>query len=168
MSQANKSNWLYDQNISYIVSCIFLIFKICNCRCSHVTDIGVGYLSTMTSLLRLFLRWCTQVRDFGLQHMYSMRNLRALSLAGIYNYLSIKKIYISVITMTCRIKYTRRTDTTWTTKYSTSVLLTNNIYRNQFHHLNWHFACIAQHMAIFVYIILTKCVLKIMVNTIDI
>lgn len=51
-------------------------------RCSHVTDIGVGYLSTMTSLLKLFLRWCTQIRDFGLQHMYSMRNLRVLSLAG--------------------------------------------------------------------------------------
>lgn len=47
-----------------------------------MTDIGVGYLSTMTSLLKLFLRWCTQIRDFGLQHMYSMRNLRVLSLAG--------------------------------------------------------------------------------------
>ena len=51
-------------------------------RCSHVTDIGVGYLSTMTSLQKLYLRWCTQMRDFGLQHIYSMRNLRVLSLAG--------------------------------------------------------------------------------------
>ncbi|KAL3877877.1 hypothetical protein ACJMK2_035521 [Sinanodonta woodiana] len=36
----------------------------------------------MTSLLKLFLRWCTQVRDFGLQHVYTMRNLRVLSVAG--------------------------------------------------------------------------------------
>ncbi|XP_014670613.1 PREDICTED: F-box/LRR-repeat protein 16-like [Priapulus caudatus] len=50
-------------------------------RCMHVTDIGVGYLSTMTSLTSLFLRWCCQLRDFGLQHLYSMRNLQVLSLA---------------------------------------------------------------------------------------
>eukprot|EP00106_Octopus_bimaculoides_P020914 XP_014788356.1 PREDICTED: F-box/LRR-repeat protein 16-like [Octopus bimaculoides] len=36
----------------------------------------------MTSLIKLYLRWCTQVRDYGLQHLYSMRNLRLLSLAG--------------------------------------------------------------------------------------
>jgi len=47
-----------------------------------VTDIGVGYLSTMTSLCRLYLRWCTLLRDFGLQHLYTMKNLTALSLAG--------------------------------------------------------------------------------------
>lgn len=58
----------------------FLIF--CFVRCSRITDIGVGYLSTMTSLRRLFLRWCTQIRDFSLKHIYSMRNLRVLSLAG--------------------------------------------------------------------------------------
>ena len=51
-------------------------------RCCHVTDIGVGYLSTMTSLCRLYLRWCTLLRDFGLQHLYTMKNLTALSLAG--------------------------------------------------------------------------------------
>jgi len=52
------------------------------CRCCHVTDIGIGYLSTMTSLCRLYLRWCTLLRDFGLQHLYTMKNLTALSLAG--------------------------------------------------------------------------------------
>lgn len=51
-------------------------------RCVHITDIGVGYISTMLSLTALFLRWCSQVRDFGLQHLCSMRNLQVLSLAG--------------------------------------------------------------------------------------
>lgn len=51
-------------------------------RCVHITDIGVGYVSTMLSLTALFLRWCSQVRDFGLQHLCSMRNLQVLSLAG--------------------------------------------------------------------------------------
>jgi len=55
---------------------------VCMYRCCHVTDIGVGYLSTMTSLCRLYLRWCTLLRDFGLQHLYTMKNLTALSLAG--------------------------------------------------------------------------------------
>ena len=36
----------------------------------------------MTSLCRLYLRWCTLLRDFGLQHLYTMKNLTALSLAG--------------------------------------------------------------------------------------
>lgn len=55
-----------------------------NNRCIHITDIGVGYISTMLSLTTLFLRWCSQVRDFGLQHLCSMRNLQILSLAGLY------------------------------------------------------------------------------------
>jgi F-box/leucine-rich repeat protein 16 len=36
----------------------------------------------MISLNALFLRWCAQIRDFGLQHLCSMRNLQVLSLAG--------------------------------------------------------------------------------------
>lgn len=52
--------------------------------CSNISDIGVGYISTMLSLTALFLRWCSQVRDFGLQHLCSMRNLQILSLAGKY------------------------------------------------------------------------------------
>lgn len=69
--------YCYYTTTTIIKFVFFYIF-----RCSHVTDIGVGYLSTMSSLLKLFLRWCTQIRDFGLQHMYSMKNLRVLSLAG--------------------------------------------------------------------------------------
>lgn len=58
-------------------------FHLCVCSsCGNVTDIGVGYVSTMLSLTSLFLRWCTQLRDFGLQHLCSMRNLQILSLAG--------------------------------------------------------------------------------------
>lgn len=52
------------------------------CRCVHITDIGVGYISTMLSLSALFLRWCSQVRDFGLNHLCGMRNIQVLSLAG--------------------------------------------------------------------------------------
>ena len=63
-----------------------MLFHKLHCRCTHITDIGVGYLSTMTSLTRLFLRWCTQLRDFGLQHLYTMKSLKVLSLAGIVSY----------------------------------------------------------------------------------
>lgn len=52
------------------------------CSCVHITDIGVGYVSTMLSLTSLFLRWCTQLRDYSLQHLNTMRNLQILSLAG--------------------------------------------------------------------------------------
>ena len=51
-------------------------------RCCHITDIGIGYISTMLALTTLYLRWCTQIRDFGLQHICGMRNLTILSLAG--------------------------------------------------------------------------------------
>lgn len=57
----------------------------CLCdRCVHITDIGVGYISTMQSLIALFLRWCSQLRDFGVQHLCGMRSLQLLSLAGTY------------------------------------------------------------------------------------
>lgn len=53
-------------------------------RCVHITDIGIGYISTMLSLSSLYLRWCSQIRDFGLQHLCGMRNLQILSLAGLF------------------------------------------------------------------------------------
>ena len=53
-------------------------------RCVHITDIGIGYISTMLALNTLFLRWCTQIRDFGLQHICGMRSMQILSLAGNY------------------------------------------------------------------------------------
>ncbi|PVD39409.1 hypothetical protein C0Q70_02039 [Pomacea canaliculata] len=43
---------------------------------------GIGYVSTMASLQKLYLRYCQQVRDLGVHHIYSMRKLRCLSLAG--------------------------------------------------------------------------------------
>ena len=52
------------------------------CRCNLITDMGIGYLSTMSSLRKLFLRYCQQVHDLGLHHIYSMRKLTHLSLAG--------------------------------------------------------------------------------------
>jgi F-box/leucine-rich repeat protein 16 len=48
----------------------------------HITDIGIGYISTMLALHTLYLRWCTQIRDFGLQHICGMRSMQILSLAG--------------------------------------------------------------------------------------
>ncbi|XP_045916626.1 F-box/LRR-repeat protein 16-like isoform X1 [Micropterus dolomieu] len=36
----------------------------------------------MSSLRSLYLRWCCQVQDFGLQHLFGMRSLRLLSLAA--------------------------------------------------------------------------------------
>jgi F-box/leucine-rich repeat protein 16 len=53
-------------------------------RCVHVTDIGIGYISTMLALHTLYLRWCTQIRDFGLQHICGMRSMQVLSLAGMH------------------------------------------------------------------------------------
>ena len=85
-SAVYHSSWLL--NVSYYLYCIYLTLTSYTDvwfylhRCTHITDIGVGYLSTMTSLLRLFLRWCGQLRDFGLQHLYTMKNLKVLSLAG--------------------------------------------------------------------------------------
>lgn len=54
-------------------------------RCVHITDIGVGYISTMGSLSALFLRWCILLRDFGLQHLCGMKSLQVLSVAGKIN-----------------------------------------------------------------------------------
>lgn len=64
-----------------------LISNLCF-RCVHITDIGIGYISTMLSLSSLYLRWCSQIRDFGLQHLCGMRNLQILSLAGKHKLLS--------------------------------------------------------------------------------
>lgn len=67
-----------DNLYCFISFIIFILFY----RCVHITDIGVGYISTMVSLSALFLRWCSQLRDFGLQHLCVMRSLQVLSVAG--------------------------------------------------------------------------------------
>lgn len=54
-------------------------------RCMHVTDTGVGYISTMASLSALFLRWCILLRDFGLKRLCGMKSLQVLSVAGKIN-----------------------------------------------------------------------------------
>lgn len=36
----------------------------------------------MVNLHTLYLRWCGQIRDFGLSHLCGMRGLQVLSLAG--------------------------------------------------------------------------------------
>ena len=70
----NWTVWRYLDVVLYVYLILFHyqpvyhVTRLFTFRCSHVTDIGVGYLSTMSSLLKLFLRWCTQIRDFGLQH----------------------------------------------------------------------------------------------------
>ncbi|RWS11376.1 F-box/LRR-repeat protein 16-like protein, partial [Dinothrombium tinctorium] len=51
-------------------------------RSPHITDIGLGYIATMSQLTTLTLRWCPQIRDFGLQTLCSMKSLKVLSVAG--------------------------------------------------------------------------------------
>jgi len=69
--------------------CIVTFYKVItqplSTRCVHITDIGIGYISTMLALHTLYLRWCTQIRDFGLQHICGMRSMQILSLAGTFS-----------------------------------------------------------------------------------
>lgn len=53
-----------------------------DCRCVHVTDIGLGYAATMSRLSSLSIRWCPQVRDFGIQTLCSMKSLTSIALSG--------------------------------------------------------------------------------------
>ncbi|XP_034639604.1 F-box/LRR-repeat protein 16 [Trachemys scripta elegans] len=61
---------------------LFTAVQLPGARCVRITDTGLSYLSTMSSLRSLYLRWCCQVQDFGLKHLLGMRSLRLLSLAG--------------------------------------------------------------------------------------
>ena len=75
-----------------------VILTILSCfRCCHVTDIGIGYISTMLALNTLYLRWCSQIRDFGLQHICGMRSMQILSLAG--KTMRLNKVYC--VTLYC-------------------------------------------------------------------
>lgn len=58
----------------------FLFF--CRNRCVHVTDIGLGYAATMSRLSSLSIRWCPQIRDFGIQTLCSMKSLKSIALSG--------------------------------------------------------------------------------------
>ncbi|MGH0120472.1 UNVERIFIED_CONTAM: hypothetical protein FKN15_066359 [Acipenser sinensis] len=86
-----------DMALEYIACDLHKLEELVLDRCVRITDTGLGYLSTMSSLCSLYLRWCCQVRryafsgdftqpglvqDFGLQHLFGMRSLRLLSVAG--------------------------------------------------------------------------------------
>ncbi|KAJ8919837.1 hypothetical protein NQ315_006366 [Exocentrus adspersus] len=75
-----------DAALEYIACDLNQLEELTLDRCVHITDIGIGYISTMLSLASLYLRWCSQIRDFGLQHLCGMRNLQILSLAGSYSF----------------------------------------------------------------------------------
>jgi serine/threonine protein kinase len=50
-------------------------------QCHQVTDAGLAYLQSLTSLESLVL-WCEQLTDAGLAHLRSLTNLNALSVWG--------------------------------------------------------------------------------------
>ncbi|CAG0921504.1 unnamed protein product [Notodromas monacha] len=73
---------LTDAALEYIACDLGQLEELALDRCILVTDIGLGYLSTMVTITFLSLRWCPQIRDFGMQHICGMRNLRILFLAA--------------------------------------------------------------------------------------
>lgn len=50
----------------------------------HITDAGLGYLTMMTVLSLLHIRWCPRITDMGLESVIQTRTLRYLSLAGLH------------------------------------------------------------------------------------
>lgn len=50
----------------------------------HITDVGIGYLSTMSRLTLLHIRWCPRITDIGLESLLGVSSLKYLSLAGIH------------------------------------------------------------------------------------
>ena len=68
-------------------------------RCTLITDLGVGYLATMSTLRKLSLRWCS-IRDASIHHIVGMRKLQYLSLAGMQLIILILE-YVQV----CKISY---------------------------------------------------------------
>uniref|UniRef100_A0A8C6UT60 F-box and leucine-rich repeat protein 16 n=1 Tax=Neogobius melanostomus TaxID=47308 RepID=A0A8C6UT60_9GOBI len=66
-------------------------------RCVRVTDTGLGYLSTMSSLRSLYLRWCCQV--LSLHPFFSMLGYLALTsnrLSGKHYKLKVTNAYCSI------------------------------------------------------------------------
>lgn len=57
-------------NVTYIAQIYFKCYVLLYCRCVRITDTGLGYLSTMSSLRNLYLRWCCQV-SMALLTLYS-------------------------------------------------------------------------------------------------
>ncbi|GAA49375.1 F-box and leucine-rich repeat protein 16 [Clonorchis sinensis] len=51
-------------------------------RCMTITDVGLDYLSTLSKLHHLSLRWCVNLSDGIIPHLVGMTQLTFLSLAG--------------------------------------------------------------------------------------
>lgn len=61
----------------------------------HITDIGLGYLATMSKLTLLHIRWCPQITDIGLESIISqVKTLKYLSLAGIHQITARSLLYL--------------------------------------------------------------------------
>lgn len=115
-------------------------------RCVHITDIGVGYISTMRHLTALYLRWCSQVRDFGLQHLCGMANLQVLSLAGKCSTLEIvlsKSIQKYLITPGCPLLTSSGLSSLIQQRHLRELELTNcpGASRELFEYLREHLPC---------------------------
>lgn len=50
----------------------------------HITDAGLGYLTMMSNLTLLYIRWCPRVTDLGIETIIQAQTLRYLSLAGLH------------------------------------------------------------------------------------
>lgn len=50
----------------------------------HITDIGLGYLATMSKLTLLHIRWCPRISDIGLESVLAVNTLKYLSIAGLH------------------------------------------------------------------------------------
>lgn len=51
-------------------------------RCTSITDLGLGHLTSMPNLRQLCLRWCANITDGAIAHLLGMTRIRQLSLAG--------------------------------------------------------------------------------------
>ncbi|KAG9509033.1 F-box/LRR-repeat protein 16 [Fragariocoptes setiger] len=91
-------------------------------RCIHVTDVGLGYLSTMPNLHVLSLRWCQQITDLGLETLISMRTMTSLSIAGCHQ--------ITMRSLLCLVRSPKLAELELTNCPSVSFELLNYLQRN--------------------------------------
>lgn len=74
---------------------MFVVATIQPLRNVHITDIGLGYLATMSKLTLLHIRWCPQITDVGLESILGqVKTLRYLSLAGIHQITARSLLYL--------------------------------------------------------------------------
>jgi len=98
-----------DQGLKYLTNLHFLI-ALDITGCANVTDQGISYLSTLTSLKELNIS-CTQVTDDGLSHLHLLTNLKVLNvsncnhltdtaLSHIRNMISLQDLDVSFLSIT--------------------------------------------------------------------